>query len=171
MTILSACFWLSEAGAAIVATSIAAGIAVGGYIWQQRQTRADKRAIMYSEALRAVEDCAEAPFLVRRRQGKDARAAVNTQISEIQSRPALSAALLMISANTHISAEYDNLVTITKGTASPAMTDAWKSRRLRRGSEVPCPSPYDRSPILKARERYLVAIRRHDRVASRLANG
>jgi hypothetical protein len=170
-TILSACFWLSEAGATIVAAFVAAGIAVGGYIWQQRQTRADKRAVMYSEALRAVEDYAEAPFLVRRRQGKDARAAVSTQISEIQSRLALSAALLTISANTHISAAYDHLVTVTRKTAGPAMSDAWKSRRLRRDSEVPCPSPYDRSPILEARRQYLAVIRRRDRIASRLVNG
>lgn len=170
-TIFSTCFWLSEAGTTIVAALVAAGIAVGGYIWQQRHTRADKRAVMYSEALRAVEDYAEAPFLVRRRQGKDARATVSTQISEIQSRLALSAALLTISTNTHIAKAYDHLVTITKRTAGPAMTDAWRSRRLRRDSEVPCPLPYDRSAIIEARQQYLAAIRRHDRVASRLVNG
>jgi len=170
-SILSASFWLSEAGATIVAALLAAGIAVGGYMWQQRQSRADKRAVMYSEALRAVEDYAEAPFLVRRRQGKDARATVSTQISEIQSRLALSAALLTISANSHIAASYDNLVSITKRTAGAAMTDAWKSRRLRHDSEVPCPSPYDRGAILEARKEYLAVIRRRDRVASRLVNG
>lgn len=170
-TIFGSCFWLSEAGATIVAAFLAAAIAVGGYMWQQRQTRADKRAVMYSEALRAVEDYAEAPFLVRRRQGKDARATVSSQISEIQSRLALSAALLTISANAHIATAYDNLVSITKRTAGPAMTVEWNSRRLRRDSEVPCPSPYDRSAILEARKQYLEAIRRRDRVASRLVNG
>lgn len=170
-TIFSTCFWLSEAGATIVAAFLAAAIAIGGYIWQQRQTRADKRAVMYSEALRAVEDYAEAPFLVRRRQGKDARATVSTQVSEIQSRLALSAALLTISANAHIAKAYDDLVTITKKTAGPAMTDSWKSRRLRRDSEVPCASPYDRGAILEARREYLAVIRRRDRVASRLVNG
>ncbi|GAA2940657.1 hypothetical protein GCM10010458_26970 [Microbacterium luteolum] len=169
--IFSACFWLSEAGATIVAAVLAAGIAVGGYMWQQRQSRADKRAVMYSEALRAVEDYAEAPFLVRRRQGKDARATVSTQISEIQSRLALSAALLTISANTHIAEAYDNLVAMAKSTAGPAMTEAWNSRRLRHDSEVPCPAPYDRSAILEARKEYLAAIRQRDRVASRLVNG
>lgn len=171
VTIFSPCFWLSEAGATVVAAFLAAAIAVGGYMWQQRQTRADKRAVMYSEALRAVEDYAEAPFLVRRRQGKDARAMVSTQISEIQSRLALSAALLTISANAHIAKAYDNLVTITKRAAGPSMTEAWKSRRLQRDSEVPCPSPYDRSAILEARQQYLAAIRLRDRVASRLVNG
>lgn len=170
-TIFSSCFWLSEAGATIAAALLAAGIAVGGYMWQQRQARADKRAVMYSEALRAVEDYAEAPFLVRRRQGMDARATVSTQISEIQSRLALSAALLTISTNARIAKAYDNLVTITKKTAGTAMTEAWRSRRLRRDSEVPCPSPYDRSAILEAREQYLASIRDCDRVASRLVNG
>lgn len=170
-TVFSSCFWLSEAGATILAAILAAAIAVGGYVWQQRQARADKRAIMYSEALRAVEDYAEAPFLVRRRQGDNARATVSTQISETQSRLALSAALLTISANAHIAKAYDDLVSVTKRTAGPVMTAAWKSRRLRRDSDVPCPSPYDRGAILAARERYLAAIRRHDRAASRLVNG
>ncbi len=171
VTVFSSCFWLSEAGATILAALLAAGIAVGGYVWQQHHARADKRAVMYSEALRAVEDYAEAPFLVRRRQGKEARATVSTQISEIQSRLALSAALLTISANDHIAKAYDDLVTVTKQTAGPAMSEAWRSRRLRRDADVPCPSPYNRDAIHAAREQYLAAIRRHDHAASRLVNG
>lgn len=170
-TVFSSCFWLSEAGATILAALLAAGIAVGGYVWQQHQARADKRAVMYSEALRAVEDYAEAPFLVRRRQGKEARATVSTQISEIQSRLALSAALLTISTNDHIAKAYDDLVTATKQTAGPAMSKAWRSHRLRRDADVPCPSPYNRDAIHAAREQYLAAIRLYDHAASRLVNG
>ncbi|MEI3867238.1 hypothetical protein V6S02_09120 [Microbacterium sp. CCNWLW134] len=56
-------------------------VAVLGYAWQRWLARADARAVMYSEALRAVEDYAEAPFIVQRRSGMDARAVVATQIS------------------------------------------------------------------------------------------
>ena len=91
---LDMCFWTSEPGAIIIAGLLAAAVAVLGYAWQQWLARADARATMYGEALRAVEDYAEAPFIVQRRSGKDARTVVSTQISEIQSRLRLSCALL-----------------------------------------------------------------------------
>lgn len=170
-SLLEWCFWASEAGATILAGILAAAVAVTGYAWQQRQSRADKRAVMYSEALRAVEDFAEAPFVVRRRSGRDARAHVTTQISEIQSRLSLHCALMKISANHHISDAYANLVTTTRRAAGAAMTAAWRSPRIRRDDDVPGNHPYDRSTIDQARDVYLRAIREHDRSASRRVNG
>ncbi|MGV2984412.1 hypothetical protein ACNPNP_11985 [Microbacterium sp. AGC85] len=126
---------------------------------------------MYGEALRAVEDYAEAPFLVRRREGKGARAAVSTQISAIQSRLALSRALLDISADARIAASYRHLVGVTKNVAGAAMSSTWRSPRIRRDADIPCPHPYDRTKILAARREYLQAIRRFDRGASRRVNG
>lgn len=169
--LFSPCFWLSEAGATIIAALLAAAFAVFGYAWQQRHARADRRALMYGDALRAVEDYAEAPFLVRRREGKGARAAVSTQISEIQSRLALSRALLDISADARIAASYRDLMAVTKKVAGTAMSAAWRSPRVRRDADVPCPDPYDRTRILAARDEYLRAIRRYDRGASRRVNG
>ncbi|MBN9159216.1 MULTISPECIES: hypothetical protein [unclassified Microbacterium] len=169
--ILDWCFWGSEAGATIVAALLAALVAVGGYAWQQRQSRADKRAVMYSEALRAVEDYAEAPFIVRRRSGKDARATVSAQISEIQSRLAMSCALLEISANHQIAAAYQQLVRTTRKVAGAAMSAAWRAPRIRRDSDLPGHTPYDRSSIDNARAAYLNAIREHDHSASRRING
>jgi hypothetical protein len=165
------CFWASEAGATILAAVLAATVAVGGYAWQQRQSRADKRAIMYSEALRAVEDYAEAPYIVRRRSGKDARAIVSKQISEVQSRLALSRALLEISVNHHISAAYDHLVLSTRRAAGVAMSAAWRAPRIRRDSDVPGHDPYDRTVINEAKTAYLSSIRQYDRSASRRING
>lgn len=165
------CFWASEAGATILAGLLAAIVAVGGYAWQQRQSRADKRAIMYSEALRAVEDYAEAPYIVRRRSGKDARSTVSAQISEIQSRLAMSCALLEISANRHIAEAYKSLVATTRRVAGAAMSAAWRGPRIRRDSDLPGHAPYDRSAIDDARAAYLDAIREHDRSASRRING
>ncbi|MFS2241243.1 hypothetical protein [Microbacterium sp. OR16] len=165
------CFWASEAGATILAGLLAAAVAVAGYAWQQRQSRADKRAIMYSEALRAVEDYAEAPYIVRRRSGKDARSIVSAQISEIQSRLAMSCALLEISANRHIAEAYKNLVVTTRRVAGAAMSAAWRGPRIRRDSNLPGHAPYDRSAIDNARAAYLDTLRKHDHSASRRING
>lgn len=164
---LDICFWATEPGAIIIAGFLAALVAVFGYAWQQRQSRADARAVMYSEALRAVEDYAEAPFLVRRRSGKEARAAVTGQISEIQSRLRLYCALLEISANDDIATAYAQLVQATRAEAGRAMSAAWRSPRIRRDADVPGHAPYNRTEIDRRREAYLRAIRRHDRSASR----
>lgn len=164
---LDVCFWTSEPGAIIIAGLLAAGVAVFGYAWQQWLSRADARAIMYSEALRAVEDYAEAPFIVQRRSGGDARAVVATQISEIQSRLRLSCSLLEVSANDHIAKAYGRLVLAARRQAGTAMSDAWRARRIRRDADVPGRTPYDRSEIDLERRAYLDAIRNHDRSASR----
>ena len=164
---LDICFWSSEPGAIIIAGFLAAFVAVFGYAWQQRQSRADARAVIYSEALRAVEDYTEAPFLVRRRSGKDARAAVTGQISEIQSRLRLYCALLEISANDHIATAYARLVQAARTEAGKAMSAAWRAPRIRRDADVTGHRPYDRSEIERQRAAYLNAIRQHDRSASR----
>jgi len=161
------CFWTSEPGAIIIAGLLAAGVAVLGYAWQQWLSRADGRATMYSEALRAVEDYAEAPFIVQRRSGKDARAVVAMQISEIQSRLRLSCALLEVSANDDISNAYARLVQAARRQAGAAMSTAWRARRIRRDADVPGRIPYDRSEIDIERRAFLAAIREHDRRASR----
>jgi hypothetical protein len=161
------CFWASEPGAIIIAGLLAAGVAIWGYGWQQRYARADARAAIYGEALRAVEDYAEAPYVIRRRSGKYARAEVTRQISEIQSRLSLSCALLEVSANQHIAEAYVTLVKAARREAGAAMSDAWKSPRIRKDSEVTGQRRYDRFGIDDGREKFLAAIREHDGAASR----
>lgn len=160
------CFWTSEPGAIIIAGLLAAAVAVLGYAWQQRQARAERRAVMYGEALRAVEDYAEAPYVVRRRSGKDARAKVSAQISEIQSRLSLYCALVEISAHGEISRAYARLVRCARKQAGPEMARAWRSARIRRDADVTGQERFDRSEIDRERDAFLAAIRRHDRRAS-----
>lgn len=166
-SVVDACFWASEPGAIIIAGLLAAAIAVFGYAWQQGQSRADSRAVTYSEALRAVEDYAEAPYLVRRRNGREARAVVSTQISEIQSRLRLYCALLEISASKEVATSYAKLVRAVRLEAGAEMSVAWRSRRIRRDRDVPGRTPYEHPKIDSARQAYLNAIRVHDRSASR----
>lgn len=149
--------------ATILAALLAAIVAVVGYTIQQRITRKERRAVIYSEALRAVEDYLEAPYLVRRRNGSaSARQTITTHISEIQSRLSYYSALLDIHAHSEISTAYRALVSAARADGGKAMTQAWKTRPTRRDGSVSIPSRYDRSLSDGARRAYVEVIRRRD---------
>lgn len=149
--------------ATIIAAVLATTVAVWGYAFQQRMARRERRAAIYSEALRAVEDYLEAPYLVRRRDGSAAsRQAITTHISDIQSRLAYHRALLEIHAHSEISTAYDALVSAARAEAGKAMREAWEAKPPKRDKEVSIPSRIDRSRSDEARRTYVDAIKRHD---------
>lgn len=149
--------------ATIVAAILAAAIALIGYSIQQSTTRKERRATIYSEALRAVEDYLEAPYLVRRRDGSNgSRQNVTTQISEIQSRLSYYCALLDLHAHTQISNAYSELVRTARSEAGPAMSAAWKTRPTTKDKNVPLGQRFERTRSDAARRAVIAAIRRHD---------
>ena len=168
---METCFWSGEPVAILVTGVIASAVAVWGYASQHWQSRADGRAVMYSEALRAVEDYAEAPYIVRRRSGRNARANITTQISEIQSRLSYYCALLEISAHAEISQAYLRLVNRARADAGAEMTRAWCNPRIRRDAKVAGQPRFDRSGIDRERGNFLSAVQEHDRRASRRVKG
>lgn len=146
--------------ATIVAALVAAAVAVAGYVSQQSRARKDRLAITYSEALRAVEDYLEAPYLVRRRDGSSAsRQLIATHISEVQSRLSFYSALLSMQAPDEVSATYRDLVATARAEAGQAMSHAWRTQALRKDRDVPIGRVVDRSKSDSARTRYLEAIR------------
>lgn len=149
--------------ATVLAAVLAAIVAVLGYSIQQRIARKERRAVIYSEALRAVEDYLEAPYLVRRRDGStSARQTITTHISDIQSRLSYYCALLDIHAHSEISTAYRTLVSAARAEGGKAMSQAWKSRPTRRDGGVPIRARYDRSRSDDARQGYSEAIRHRD---------
>lgn len=149
--------------ATIVAAIVAAAIAIVGYNRQQSAARKERRATIYSEALRAVEDYLEAPYLVRRRDGSaTSRQNVTTQISEIQSRLSFYCALLEIHAPSEVSNAYANLVGAARAEAGSAMSTAWKQRPIAKDKNVPLGHRYERSKSDAARQAVITAIRSHD---------
>ncbi len=132
--------------ATLIAALLATGIAILGYSFQQTLARRERCAGIYSEALRAIEDYLEAPYLVRRRDGSPtARGAVTNHVSEIQSRIAYYTALLQIHAPENVSLAYDKLVQAARSEAGPQMSDAWKSNPTKRDRDVPLHARFDRS--------------------------
>jgi hypothetical protein len=124
--------------ATVMAALVAAAIAVATYSWQQRQARRDQQAAIYSEALRAVEEYAEAPYRVRRHDGTpETRTALTTHLNEVQSRLAYYAALLSIHAPREVAEAYERLVTTLKQQAGPQISEAWRSTAVKRDRDVP----------------------------------
>lgn len=150
--------------ATIIAAILATLGAVVGYSIQQRISRKERRAVVYSEALRAVEDYLEAPYLVRRRDGSaSARQSITTRISDIQSRLSYYSALLEIHADSEINDTYRKLVSVARVEAGNEMSEAWNSLPTCRDHDVPISIRHDRSRTDEARHGFIDAIKRRER--------
>ena len=145
--------------AAALAAFIAAGVAVAGYVIQQRASRRDQRAVLYAEALRAVEDYREAPYRVRRRDGShDARRAITDHISDVQSRISFHSGWLRLNAPAPVADAYDTHVAAARAEAGAQMTDAWAAPPTLRDEDVPLGVPYARARSDAARDAVLAAM-------------
>jgi hypothetical protein len=146
--------------AAFVAALVAAVVAVIGYSIQQGTARADRHRTMYAEALRAVEDYLEAPYLIRRRDGSAAaRREISTHISEIQSRLSFYGAWLQLHAPAAVHAAYSEYVTQARREAGTQMSAAWRARPTKRDSDVPLGKAYQHAASDRARDAVLRAMR------------
>lgn len=139
-------WFMSDGAATILGAVIAALVVVVGYFVQQSFVRRERRARAYSEAVRAVEDYLEAPFLVLRRDGTvAAQRQITDKISYIQSRIAYHQAELFIYASSDIASAYSELVLAARKEAGSAMTAAWNAKPVRRGRAVPLGNRFSRA--------------------------
>ncbi|WP_148070846.1 hypothetical protein [Rathayibacter sp. PhB186] len=131
--------------ATILAALIGAIVLVAGFGVQRRAAERERRAAIYGEAIRAVEDYLEAPFLILRRENTPAvRREITTHISEIQSRIAYYRALLGVHASEEVAAAYVAFIGAARTEAGRAMTTAWQSKAIKQGSEVPIHNRFSR---------------------------
>lgn len=139
--------WLAGEGAATIAAAIiGALVVVIGYATQQDKARRERRSQVYSEALRAVEDYMEAPFLIRRRDDSSTtRLHITNHLSDVQSRIAYFQAELAIYGSSRVASGYLDVVQSARKEAGPAMTAAWRMRPTRRGRDVPIHRRYSRA--------------------------
>lgn len=152
----------SAAWATIITGVVAVLVFLLGYILQRRQARRDERAKMFAEALQAVEDYLEAPYLIRRRDGSaTARMDLVRHISNIQSRIEFHRAWLTIHTAPVVHQAYDAFVVAAKKESGPQMTIEWRSRPTHRDRDVPINQPYSRRDADQARERALGAMSRN----------
>jgi hypothetical protein len=122
----------------MVAAVIAAVVVVVGYFVQQGLARSARRAALYAEAIRAVNDYVEAPYLVLRHDGSGSvRWDLVRHISDVQSRIAYHQAALDQLAPSSIADTYRNLVVAARREAGAHMTAAWRSKPIKRDRDVP----------------------------------
>ena len=155
----SASDWAVIVGA-VAAAIVAALVAVGGYFAQQRIARRERRHTVYAEALRAVEDYLEAPYLVARHDGSaTTRQALVQHISEVQSRLNYYCGLLRLHAPKHVHKTYDAYVAVARKEAGAQMTAAWQSKPVKRDGDVPRGTGFPRDGSSAARERVISAMK------------
>ena len=147
--------------AAIIAAVIAALVVVAGYFLQQYFARRERRALIYSEALRAVADYLEAPYLIRRKDGSpETQQRLVSHVSEVQSRISFYTSLLRLHAPVKVNEAYDALVGVAREEAGGNMTAAWHEKPVRSGRFVPLGNGkgFDRSRSDKAMAEVLRAM-------------
>jgi len=157
--------WTASDWATLVAAAlgalVAAAIAVTGYSVQQQASRRDRRHVAYAEALRAVADYVEAPYLVRRHDGTaETRRTITQHISDIQSRIAFHDAWLQLHAPQEVHQAFSTYVAAARREAGAQMTAAWRTSPTRRDSEVPVGSAYAHPATDAARAIVLAAMAR-----------
>lgn len=136
--------WSNIIGA-VLAAVVAVVVAVIAYVGQKRRAREQHRRTIYAEALRAVEDYLEAPYLIRRRDGSvQARHDLVRQISDIQSRLNFYCAWLELHAEPEVHQAFVAYVAAARTEAGGQMTAAWSSRPTRRDRDVPIGEAYAR---------------------------
>lgn len=154
-------FFTWDGNATIIAAVLAAIVVVIGYRYQQRQARKDRRATIYGEALRAVEDYLEAPYRIKRKDGTaSTQQAITVHISEIQSRIAYYEGLLQIHAPDKVSTAYRTLIAAARKEAGPQMTAAWLAKPTRVGRHVTLIKRYSRSLTDVALEQAIETMKR-----------
>jgi hypothetical protein len=144
----------------IIAAMIAAIIAVGGYLWQHRSGRRGERAAIYGEAIRAVEDYLEAPYLILRKDGSpETRQSITRHISDVKSRISYYKALLELHAPQDVSGAYAEFVRAAEVEAGRQMTEAWHAPAITDDAQVPLGKGLDRTASDITRAAALSAMR------------
>jgi len=94
--------------------------------------------LICSEALRAVAEYLEAPYLIRRKDGSpETQQRLVSHVSEIQSRISFYSSVLQLHAPLKVHEAYDALVRVAREEAGGNMTAAWQERPVRSGKFVP----------------------------------
>lgn len=118
--------------ATIIAAVAAAVVAVSGYFLQRHFARQHERRTTYAEALKAVHDYLEGPYLVRRRRpGSAGRLAVAQHLSEVQSRLNYYSDLLQLQGPTEVADAYVAAVRTARQEAGDQMKGAWRKAPIR----------------------------------------
>ena len=150
-----------EAGATLLAAVIAVAGLVLGFAVTSAQSRRERRARDYAEAIGAVSDYLEGPYRVARCHNNAAeRYAISTDISVIQGRIDASAALLRLHAPQRVADAYDAYVAAARREAGRQMAAEWRKPPARRHRDMNMHQPFDLTASKAAKARLIWAMER-----------
>jgi hypothetical protein len=131
----------------------------------QAQTRRERRAKLFADALAAVEEYLEAPYRIRRRQTAtpETREALATSLSDRQARIALHRAWLQVEAPA-VGQAYGAFITAARSEAGIQMTEAWEATPLTRDTDMNFKIAYPHPKSDAERARVIDAMRQHLRL-------
>jgi hypothetical protein len=130
------------------------------YALNQRAAQHERHARAFAEALAVIEEYAELPYRIRRRQPTDeARHELTEQISQIQSRIAFHQGWLQIETPV-IAVFYGRLVRVVKQQAGTQMKEAWTQPPTTVDADVSLGVAYARTEIDQARDLCVAEMRR-----------
>jgi hypothetical protein len=149
----------AQATALIVPVVTIAGAVIGvvvTYALNQRAGRRERQARAFAEALAVIEDYANMPYRIRRRQ-PEARHEISVELDKIQSRIAFQHAWLQIEAP-EVAAAYDRLVRAARSEAGEQMKKAWTQPPPSLDEEMSLGGTYPRAEIDAARSLCITAM-------------
>lgn len=124
--------------AAGLAALVAATVAVRAYRKQQEEARRVERSKFYAEALRVVEEYAEAPYRILRFDGTaEKRWELTESISGIQSRMSFYSGWMEIAAKDEVRMAYAELLKAVRSEAGEQMKAAWLGKATTKNKQVP----------------------------------
>ena len=145
----------------ILAAILAAGVVVFGYLFDRRNRRRDELRDLCSEALRAVADYEELPYLIRRRSDRSPMtpAELVARASDVQTKLDYFATRLRLERE-DLGGAFADLVNAIRKESGAHMSEAWNQSRIEKDAEVPLGSPYGRTSGDRARARCLSVMQR-----------
>lgn len=150
-----------DAGATLLAAVIAVLGVVVGFAVNSAQSRRERRARDYADAIGAVSDYLEGPYRVARcHKNAEERYAISTDISVVQGRIDASAALLRLHAPRRVADAYDAYVATARQEAGRQMADEWRKPPARRHRDMNMDQPFDRSRSMASKAMLIAAMER-----------
>lgn len=148
-----------------IAAVLTVGVALVARHFQLRDKRRDDLRVVFSDALEAVADYQELPYLVRRRSdtGPVTSGELTWHASQVQTRLDYFVARLHLES-AQLGNAYELLVRATRRETGAHITEAWNQPRITADADMPLKVRYPRQDADVERAACLAVMRTHIRI-------
>lgn len=148
--------------AVLIAAAVSACVALLG-IWQGARTaRQDRQRRLFGEALAAVMEYREYPYIVRRRASDEERSDISRALSGVQGSLNRYIAILTIESRS-VGNAYALLVEQTRAVAGPLIAEGWDQQPRPSSADMRV-SDVDLSELMPVTDAFIRAAKRHLRL-------